>query len=283
MTTGTGEVGRPTVPEKPRNTGRANRGLAEGDGGRKGWPKGNLPTANVSGHRAGTDTPSALERVRQAAGKDKQLELVAVSRRCLHHNSTNLESMRDGILPDLKRWKRSDPGGDGEGGEEETWAGTNGETLEGNLQDLAERLKRGGVLPQGEPGSRVCMNEGTTGGKERSGCGGGRGFPGLGRQNRPAPRPSRVLNAPLSTKRNFLDFSYGFRPGASQHQALDALYTGLLKKRKCELVLLRAGPSKLFACARLSRRFQLVKLPPRKGRSSPTGIESWAQKGATGS
>src|SRR5204863_7350491 len=29
----------------------------------------------------------------------------------------------------------------------------------------------------------------------------------------------------------FLGFSYGFRPGRSQHQALDALYTGLLTRK----------------------------------------------------
>jgi RNA-directed DNA polymerase len=38
-----------------------------------------------------------------------------------------------------------------------------------------------------------------------------------------------VLNAIYET--DFLGFSYGFRPGRSQHQALDALYTGLLTKR----------------------------------------------------
>jgi group II intron reverse transcriptase/maturase len=38
-----------------------------------------------------------------------------------------------------------------------------------------------------------------------------------------------VLNAIYET--DFLDFSYGFRPGRSQHNALDALYTGLLTKK----------------------------------------------------
>jgi retron-type reverse transcriptase len=38
-----------------------------------------------------------------------------------------------------------------------------------------------------------------------------------------------VLNAIYET--DFLDFSYGFRPGRSQHQALDALYTGLLTRK----------------------------------------------------
>jgi group II intron reverse transcriptase/maturase len=38
-----------------------------------------------------------------------------------------------------------------------------------------------------------------------------------------------VLNAIYET--DFLDFSYGFRPGRGQHDALDALYVGLLTKK----------------------------------------------------
>jgi group II intron reverse transcriptase/maturase len=38
-----------------------------------------------------------------------------------------------------------------------------------------------------------------------------------------------VLNAIYET--DFLGFAYGFRPGRSQHQALDALYTGLLTRK----------------------------------------------------
>ena len=49
----------------------------------------------------------------------------------------------------------------------------------------------------------------------------------IGRQNRPA-RDVEVLNAIYEA--DFLGFSYGFRPGRSQHNALDALYTGLLTK-----------------------------------------------------
>jgi len=40
---------------------------------------------------------------------------------------------------------------------------------------------------------------------------------------------AEVLNAIYET--DFLGFSYGFRPGRSQHNALDALYTGLLTKK----------------------------------------------------
>ena len=38
-----------------------------------------------------------------------------------------------------------------------------------------------------------------------------------------------VLNAIYET--DFLGFSYGFRPGRSQHQALDAIATAILRKR----------------------------------------------------
>ena len=38
-----------------------------------------------------------------------------------------------------------------------------------------------------------------------------------------------VLNTMYET--DFLGFSYGFRPGRSQHNALDALYTGLLTRK----------------------------------------------------
>jgi RNA-directed DNA polymerase len=38
-----------------------------------------------------------------------------------------------------------------------------------------------------------------------------------------------VLNALYET--DFMGFSYGFRPGRGQHHALDALYTGLRRRR----------------------------------------------------
>jgi len=75
------------------------------------------------------DAPSALERVRQAARKDKKLRFTAL----LHH-IYNLETLRMAYFS-LK--KEAAPGVDGE-----TWR-QYGEQLEGNLQDLSERLKRG--------------------------------------------------------------------------------------------------------------------------------------------
>jgi len=40
---------------------------------------------------------------------------------------------------------------------------------------------------------------------------------------------AEVLNAIYET--DFLDFSYGFRPERNPHDALDALYTGLLTRK----------------------------------------------------
>src|SRR5713101_7437311 len=54
-----------------------------------GLAKGNLPQQNASRTPSRKDAPSALERVRQAAGKDKKLRFTAL----LHH-IYNLETLR---------------------------------------------------------------------------------------------------------------------------------------------------------------------------------------------
>src|SRR3989442_2863595 len=90
-----------------------------------GLAKGNLPQQNASRKYAA----SALERVRQAAGKDKKLRFTAL----LHHIFT-LETLR---MAYYRLKKEAAPGVDGE-----TWRHY-GETLEGSFQDLSERLKRG--------------------------------------------------------------------------------------------------------------------------------------------
>ena len=40
---------------------------------------------------------------------------------------------------------------------------------------------------------------------------------------------ARILNAIYETE--FIGFSYGFRPGRKQHDALDALYVGFMKRK----------------------------------------------------
>src|SRR5947208_16965490 len=41
----------------------------------------------------------------------------------------------------------------------------------------------------------------------------------------------RFIDGVQHLETDFLGFSYGFRPGRSQHQALDALYAGLLTRK----------------------------------------------------
>src|SRR5271169_356665 len=200
MTNGHGKSDRPTVPGKsPNNAGQP---AAEGMEGR-GLAKGNLPQQNASRTPSRTDAPSALERVRQAAGKDKQLRFTAL----LHHIH-NLETLRMAYCS-LK--KEAAPGVDGE-----TWRHY-GEELDRNLQDLADRLKRGAY--RAKPVRRVYIPKAD--GRQRP-----LGVTAL--EDKIVQRATvEVMNAIYET--DFLGFSYGFRPGRSQHNALDALYVGLLR------------------------------------------------------
>ena len=86
MTNGPGKSDRPTVPGKsPNNAGQPAAEGMEGNG----LAKGNLLEQNASRTPSRSDAPSALERVRQAAKKDKQLRFTAL----LHH-IYNLETLR---------------------------------------------------------------------------------------------------------------------------------------------------------------------------------------------
>ena len=202
MTNGSGKSDRPEVPEKSPN--KAGQPAAEGMEGR-GLAKGNLQQQNASRTPSREDALSALERVRQAASKDKKLRFTAL----LHH-IYNPETLRTAYFR-LK--KEAAPGVDGE-----TWRHY-GETLEDNLQDLSHRLKRGAYRAKPVRRAYIDKNDG----RKRP-----LGVPVL--EDKIVQRATvEVLNAIYET--DFLGFSYGFRPGRSQHQALDALYTGLLTKK----------------------------------------------------
>ena len=142
---------------------------------------------------------------RQAAKKDRKLRFTAL----LHH-IYNLETLH---MAYFRLKKEAAPGVDGE-----TWRHY-GEELESHLQDLSERLKRGAY--RAKPVRRVYIAK--TDGRQRP-----LGVPVL--EDKIVQRAAvEVLNAIYET--DFLGFSYGFRPGRSQHQALDALYTGLLTRK----------------------------------------------------
>src|SRR6266581_2664294 len=197
-----GKSDRPVVPAKSPN--KAGQPAAEGTEG-SGLTKGNLQQQNASRTPSRTDAPSALERVRQAASKDKEVRFTAL----LHH-IYNLETLRMAYFC-LK--KEAAPGVDGE-----TWRHY-GETLEDNLQGLSHRLQRGAY--RAKPVRRAYIDK--SDGRKRP-----LGVPVL--EDKLVQRATvEVLNAIYET--DFLGFSYGFRSGRSQHNALDVLYTGLLTKK----------------------------------------------------
>jgi RNA-directed DNA polymerase len=202
-----GKTDRPVVPEKSPN--KAGPPAAEGMEGR-GLAKGNPPQQNASRAPGRHDALSALERIRQAAKKDRKLRFTAL----LHH-IYHLDTLRWAYFS-LK--KEAAAGVDGE-----TWRHY-GEKLEANLQNLSERLKRGGY--RAKPVRRVYIPKAD--GRQRP-----LGVTAL--EDKIVQRAAvEVLNGIYET--DFLGFSYGFRPGRSPHHALDALYTALLT-RKVDWVL----------------------------------------------
>jgi retron-type reverse transcriptase len=190
------------VPTKSPND--ANRPAEEAAEGR-GLTKGNPSQQNASRTPSRTDALSALERVRQAAKRDKKMRFTAL----LHH-VYDVARLRAAFLA-LK--KDAAPGVDGE-----TWRHYE-QALEANLQDLSEGLKQGAY--RAKPVRRVYIPKAD--GRQRP-----LGVPVL--EDKIVQRATvDVLNAIYET--DFLGFSYGFRPGRSQHHALDSLYVGLLTKK----------------------------------------------------
>jgi group II intron reverse transcriptase/maturase len=145
-----------------------------------------------------------LDRVRQAARLDSKMRFTAL----LHH--VTLELLRDAYS-----WLKRDaaPGVDGV-----TWHDY-GEALEANLRDLHGRVQRGGYRAQ--PSRRQYIPK--PDGRRRP-----LGIAAL--EDKIVQRALvEVLNAIY--EEDFLGFSYGFRPGRSQHDALDALAVGIDRAR----------------------------------------------------
>jgi len=144
--------------------------------------------------------PQGLERVRQAAKARKKERFTAL----LHH--VTVELLRESFYA-LKR--KAAPGVDGL-----TWPDYEME-LEDNLQDLHARVHRGAY--RALPVRRRYIPK--PGGKQRP----------LGIAALEDKIVQRAVVAVLNAiyEADFLGFSYGFRPGRSQHDALDALAVGI--------------------------------------------------------
>ena len=95
---GTGESDRPIVPRKLSNNGAAAAAPAEGAEGR-GLAKENLLRQNQPiGHRAAPGWQNALERIRQAAKKDKDVHLQDLSGR-LHRGAYHAKPVQRVYIP----------------------------------------------------------------------------------------------------------------------------------------------------------------------------------------
>ena len=163
------------------------------------------PSREREGVTLPQDLPSALDRVRQAACRDKDLQFTS-----LWHHVYDVQRLREAYLA-LKR--NAAAGVDGQ-----TWQAY-GQELESNLQDLSDRLSRGAY--RARPVKRVYIPKAD--GKQRP-----IGIPVL--EDKIVQRATvQVLNAVYET--DFLGFSYGYRPGRSAHRALDALAVGIQTKK----------------------------------------------------
>jgi RNA-directed DNA polymerase len=196
-----GKSDRLVVPANPPNkTAPAVAEVGEG----RGRAKGNTASKTRPGHSAGPDAPSALDRVREVARRDKGARFTAL----LHHVSLGrLRAAYWAIRP------QAAPGVDGV-----TWADY-GQDLEANLRDLHARVQSGRY--RAKPSRRVYIPKAD--GRQRP-----LGIASL--EDKIVQRAVvEVLNAVYEA--DFRGFSYGFRPGRGPHHALDALTVGIGRKK----------------------------------------------------
>jgi len=199
-----GKSDGPIVPEKRPNNGDVPTSSAEAVEGR-GPAKGNSSQQNRLRAQNRKGLPNALDRVREAARRDRRMQFTT-----LWHHVYNVDRLRQAY--ECLRPKAA-AGIDGV-----TWK-EYGENLGGNLQELAQRLQRGAY--RARPVRRVYIPKAD--GRQRP-----IGIPAL--EDKIVQRATvEVLNAVYEV--DFLGLSYGFRPGRSQHNALDALAVGITQKK----------------------------------------------------
>jgi RNA-directed DNA polymerase len=208
MMNGRRKSDRPVVVTKPANKAGVTVNDAETPTAeqveRRGLAKGKTPRQNTNRALDRATVQRALGRIRQAAVKDRKVRFTS-----LMHHIYNLSTLREAYYG-LKR--DAAPGVDGE-----TWR-QYGENLESNLEELSGRLRRGAY--RAKPVRRVFITK--EDGRQRP-----LGVTTL--EDKLVQRATvTVLNGIYES--DFLGFSYGYRPGKNQHNALDALTLGLEKK-----------------------------------------------------
>jgi retron-type reverse transcriptase len=196
-----GESDGSVVPARHPN--KAERSAAEGVEGSD-PTKGNTKETHTHRTQGRERVSQGLGGVREAARRDRKQKFTAL----LHHVTIDL--LRDSYYS-LQR--AAAPGVDGV-----SWR-QYGEGLEERLRDLHDRVHRGAYRAQ--PSRRTYIPKAD--GRQRP----------LGI----AALEDKVVQQAVVTVLNqiyeedFLGFSYGFRPGRNQHDALDALWVGLKRKK----------------------------------------------------
>ena len=190
-----------TVPMNHSNKG--GKPSAEIEEGRP-LIKENTHQPSTLSTQSGIRVSQGLAGVRRAARERKEMKFTAL----LHHLTVAL--LRDSFYA-LKR--KAAPGVDGVTWQEYEIG------LEGRLADLHSRVHRGAYRAQ--PSRRVFIPK--PDGRQRP----------LG----VAALEDKIVQQAVVTilnqiyEEDFRGFSYGFRPGRSQHQALDALYVAITRKK----------------------------------------------------
>lgn len=201
-----GKSDRCVVPQKlPNKAVGASPAAAEAVEGRR-RAKGNAVAARMSRRTIRVyDVGTALDGIRQTAKGNRSARFTGL----LHH-IYEVGRLRQAYLA-LERDAAA--GADGQ-----TWQ-SYGQDLEANLLDLSDRLARGGYRPQ--PVRRVYIDK--PDGTKRP-----LGVPAL--EDKLVQRATvEVLNAIY--EQDFIGFSYGFRPGRSAHNALDAVAVGVSTRK----------------------------------------------------
>jgi RNA-directed DNA polymerase len=196
-----GESDELVVPTKHPN--KEEQSPAEGVEGSSST-KGNTEEANTHRTQSRESVSQGLRGVREAARRNRKQKFAAL----LHHVTTDL--LRESYNS-LKR--KAAPGVDGI-----TWE-QYGKGVEERIKDLHDRVHRGAYRAQ--PSRRIYIPKAD--GRQRP----------LGI----AALEDKIVQQAVVTVLNeiyeedFLGFSYGFRPGRKQHDALDALWVGLKRRR----------------------------------------------------
>jgi len=166
--------------------------------------KGNPEQTTVTGTQGPEAASSGLDRVREAAKRDKKLCFTNL----LHHVSVERLDIA---------YRKLNPKA-ASGVDEVTWA-EYGEGLEGRLVTLHDQI-HGGTY-RARPSKRVWIPKGE--GKQRP----------IGIAALEDKIVQQALVDILQTiyEEDFQGFSYGYRPGRRQHDALDAIYVAITQRK----------------------------------------------------